>query len=512
MNFVRNVLIRNARTFGSHTALVFEDSEVSHAELNDRVNRAANALLTRGHGKGSVTALFLGNSLEFVDYFFASHKIGGILTPVNVRYKTNDLRHQLRHSGAQVLVFDAGFADIVNEARAESNVELFVCAGDPVPDWAVATQQLVANAATTEPPQVDISESDPSAYLYTSGTTGASKGVPMFYWGGLYLGALETNMDVGLTKSDVSLCVAPLFHQAAHCFVLLMPLMVGSKVVILPKFDPDLCVSAIARNKVTFSFLVPTMSQAILSSPALADHDTRSFRKLLSSGSALSEPLKHALQSTFPEIEIFENYGATESFNSTRLLPADTRRKQSCAGLPIPSQQVRIVDTDNEDVPVGAVGEIIVKGPATFTGYLPSPEHAEDAIDPNGWFHTGDLGRFDEEGYVYVVGRAKEMIISGGENILPKEIEDTILELSGVKECAVVGIPDSYWGETVCAIIVPDEEVEFTNESIIEHCSKYLADYKKPRRVEFRDSLPRNPAGKVVKAKLKESILYRLNS
>ena len=438
----------------------------------------------------------------------ASHKLGATMTPVNVRYKARELRHQLRHSGANTLIFDAEYATVVADVRSDALVECYVCIGDPVPDWAVSYERFIADAGYEEPPQPNIGPDDPSAILYTSGTTGVSKGVPMFYWGGLYVGAMETNLDVGLTRRDVSLCVAPLFHQAAHCFVLLMPLMVGGKVVILPKFDPDACVRAIAKHDITFTFLVPTMTDELLHSPLLKIHDTSTLSKLLSSGSAITEPMKRALLETFPRIEIFENYGATESFNSTRLMPQDVIRKEKCAGLPIPTQQVRIVDHENRDVEVASVGEIIVKGPATFRGYLNAAEGSDNVIDADGWFHTGDLGRFDEEGFIYIVGRAKEMIKSGGENIYPREIEEVILEIEGVRDCAVVGLPDAYWGEIVCAAVVRDETSDLTGEDIVAACIAELAGYKKPKRVEFFDNLPRNPAGKVVKPRITEIIIH----
>jgi fatty-acyl-CoA synthase len=244
---------------------------------------------------------------------------------------------------------------------------------------------------------------------------------------------------------------------------------------------------------------------AVLRAPTLTSQNTYWFHKLVSSGSDLTEPTKLALLKAFPGLQIFENYGATESFNTSRLLPSDALRKQNSAGLPLPTQQVRVVSGEGRDMDVGEVGEIIVKGVAMFRGYLNSPENADRAIDDAGWFHTGDLAYKDEEGYLYIVGRSKDVIISGGENIYPREIEEVISQIGGVRECAVIGLKDDYWGETVCACVVAEPDGPDAN-TVIDACSKNLADYKKPRRVVFLEELPRNAAGKVLRKPLMEIV------
>jgi acyl-CoA synthetase (AMP-forming)/AMP-acid ligase II len=511
VNFVRNVLIRNARSFADRDAVIDGGTRYTHVELNARVNRAANALRSTSVGcdKGTVIGLVARNCIEFVDIFFASHKLGATISAANVRYKQREFEHQLRHCGAEILFFASEFASTIEPFHQSLQVRHYICIDGPVPEWALSYSEFLSRGENAdEPPQVSVVATDISSILYTSGTTGVAKGVPMRYWGGLYLGVLETNNDIGLTSDDVTLCVAPLFHQAAHGFNLLMPLSVGGTVVLQPRFDPEAALAAIEEFGVTFSFMVPTMSEAILRSPSLASRNTSSFRKLLSSGSALPERMKRSLLAAFPGLSIYENYGATESFNTARLLPSDVMRKENCAGLPLPTQQVRVVDKAGAEVAVGEIGEIIIRGPATFQGYLDPPAGAESVIDSDGWFHTGDLARRDDEGYLYIVGRSKEMIISGGENIYPREIEDVILAIPGVVECACVGLPDPYWGELVCACVVSSSP-SVSGARIVEACTRELADYKKPRRVEFVDEIPRNAAGKILRRVLVEALAKR---
>jgi acyl-CoA synthetase (AMP-forming)/AMP-acid ligase II len=505
MEFVRNMLVRNARSLGAKPALICEDQLVTHSDLNERVNRLANSFLERGWGKGTVIAIFVKNSIEFVELLFACQKVGATATPANTRYRTEELRHQVIHSAATVLFFDADATSIVTELRGSDSSRTYGVVGPDGPEWAISLSALQGSGASaTEPPPTVLGRGDIATILYTSGTTGSAKGIPVSYVGGLYTGILEANADIGLTEGDIALCAAPLFHQGVYGMNLMMPLMVGGTVVIQKRFDPDGCLRLIERHNITYAFLVPTMLDAILRSPELSARRIDSFRKVMSSGSSLSERTKDRVLRAFPQMRLFENYGATESFNSLRLSPADTRRKVACVGLPVLTQQVRLVTGSGQEASVEEVGEIWVRGPTVLTNYhRPAPD-LPPAVDEQGWFHTGDLARRDEDGYFYIVGRSKEMIISGGENIYPSEIEDVISSVPGVAECAVVGQPDEYWGEIVSAYVVRSKP-DLSEEAITEICVKQLARYKRPRMITFIDALPRNAAGKVMRRLLVKS-------
>jgi fatty-acyl-CoA synthase len=503
VDFVRNLLIRNALSLPAKAALICEDTVVTHSELNSRVNRLANALRSREVCKGTVVGLFVRNSIEFVEILFACQKLGATATPANTRYQAKELAHQMSHSQATVLFFDADSADIVDAVRSDGLPRAYISVGDGGPSWATAMDALIQEAGDfNEPPGVDLGQSDIGTILYTSGTTGVAKAVPVSYRGGLYIGILEANSDIGLTDDDISLCVAPLFHQGVYGMNLMMPLLVGGTVVIHKRFDADETLRAIEKYGVTFAFLVPTMSEAIVKSAELRMRRTDSFRTMMSSGSLLPETTRLKLHAAFPGIRVFENYGATETFNSLRLAARDFLRKPLSAGVPVLTQQVRLLTNAGREAAAGEVGEILVRGPAVLTEYHRAPSGSAPALDAAGWFHTGDLAQRDEDGFYSIVGRLSEMIISGGENIYPREIEEVIAALPAVVECAVAGLPDEYWGEIVCAYVVRSD-VTVSEAAVTEHCARLLARYKRPRRVFFIERLPRNAAGKVVRGALR---------
>jgi len=483
-------------------ALMYDDQRLTHAALNDRTNLVANALSARGLGKGTVVGIFIRNSIAFVEIFFACQKLGLTATPANTRYQADELRHQMSHAAASVIFFDAELASTVAAIRLPDDPRQFICVGENPPPWALSYDRFLTDSTgTAEPPEVHLDRGDVATILYTSGTTGVAKGVPVSYWGGLFTGILEANVDIGLTADDVALCVAPLFHQGVYGMNLMMPLMVGGSVVIQRRFDADETLALIEKHRASFAFFVPTMSEAILRSLQLPARDTASFRAMMSSGSSLPERTKLGLLKAFPGLRLFENYGATETFNSLRLLPRDTLRKHNCVGVPVLTQHVRLVDRVGRDVVGDAVGEITVRGPAVLPGYHNPPAGTGPAVDENGWFRTGDLAQRDAEGYYYIVGRSKEMIISGGENIYPAEIEDIINGMDGVAECAVVGLPDDYWGELVCAFVVR-RRPDLTEDQVTSACTQKLARYKCPRKVTFIEAIPRNSAGKIVRRAL----------
>jgi acyl-CoA synthetase (AMP-forming)/AMP-acid ligase II len=509
LDFIRNLLIRNACSLPEKAALVCGDAVVTHARLNSRVNRLANALRSREVRKGTVVGLFVRNSIEFVEILFACQKLGATATPANTRYQAKELGHQMAHARATVLFFDSDAADIVNALRSDGLPRAYVSVGDRGPSWATAMSALIQEAdSEQEPPRVDLGPGDISTVLYTSGTTGVAKAVAVSYRGGLYIGILEANSDIGLTAGDISLCVAPLFHQGVYGMNLMMPLMVGGTVVIQRRFDADEALRNIEKYGVTYAFLVPTMSEAILKSPELHLRRTDSFRTMMSSGSLLPEKTRLQLHGAFPGIRVFENYGATETFNSLRLAPRDFLRKPTSAGVPVLTQQVRLLTKAGREAAVGEVGELLVRGPAVLTEYYRAPSGSAPALDAEGWFHTGDLAQQDADGFYSIVGRSSEMIISGGENIYPREIEEVIEALPSVIECAVVGLPDDYWGELVCAYVVRSDG-NLSEGDVTEQCARLLAGYKRPRKVFFIERLPRNAAGKVVRGELRKMSVER---
>ena len=276
--------------------------------------------------------------------------------------------------------------------------------------------------------------------------------------------------------------------------------------MVMKHFNPEKALRLIQDEKVTYMFVVPTMAAAILQlGEKIRQYDAGSLRVWFSTGSILSETAKNKIRSYFPLVNVYDNYGSTEALNISRLDPVDFHRKVACQGLPVLTQQVTLLDDEGKKTPVGEVGEICVNGAGVTCGYYKNPEETERA-NAHEWFHTGDLGRLDEEGYLYIVDRKKDMIISGGVNIYPVEIEAQLYENEKVQEVAVIGVPDSYWGEAAYAVIVIVPGQECTAEEIINFSAKRLAGYKKPKHVVFVDSLPKNPSGKVLKRELRKVI------
>ncbi|HET7875145.1 MAG TPA: AMP-binding protein, partial [Methylomirabilota bacterium] len=373
--------------------------------------------------------------------------------------------------------------------------------GDASPEDLASLADL-ESAPADEPPGA-VSERDLFYLGYTSGTTGRPKGAMVthrnralayHYWA----------LEYGIGEHDVALHAGPFHHTAPFGFTLTQ-LWMGGQVVILPSFDPLEALRSMAAASVTWSFMVPYMLNAVLHLPAEQhrSHRPRALRFLISAASPLPTATKEGLLARFPEVGLHEFYGATEAGVVTNLRPEDQRRKVRCVGKPILDTEVKVVGPTGEKVKPGEIGELYIKGPTLFDGYFNAPEMTAAAIR-DGWSTLGDLAYLDEEGYVYIVDRVKDVIKSGGVNIFPTEIEEALTSHPAVYEAAVVGVPDERWGEAARAIVVLRSGAAADAAAILAHCRGLLADYKIPKAVEFRDSLPRNPAGKVLKRVLRD--------
>ena len=502
MSIVGNAFRRNAKYLTDKRALSWAGGSRTWGELYTRTNRLAQALSELGLRKGDHVSLLLKNQPEFVESFLACHLLGTPVTPNNVRYKAAELVYQLGNSDARILLFDSSFLPLIQAVRAElPNPIQYICVDRPANvDWARSYEELVVGAAAL-PSLPEVVDQDLGYILYTSGTTGRAKGAMITYSGMAHL-LFEVSLDVGLGGTDVSLAASPLYHIAGHGFLLLAPLLVGAEVILLPDFSPAAFLEIVQRHRVTWTFLVPTMAAAILQ---LGDkiRDVASLRKVLFTGAVLPQKIKLDWAKTFPDVLMWENYGSTEMGNVCRLGPARIIAKDTSCGMPVLTQDVRLLSpSTNHDVPPGEVGEVCVKGATVIQGYYKNAAETEKTI-VGGWFHSGDLGRLDEDGYLYIVDRVKDLIISGGVNIYPIEVEAVLISHPAVAAVAVIGLPDDYWGEAVTAIIVPKAGTSVTEPDIISFCGDRLADFKKPKRVFFTDTLPLTGSGKVLKHELR---------
>jgi len=495
--------------YAGRTAAVKGDQRLTYSELKDRANRLGNALLNMGARKGDRVATLAGNCLEsiIVDYGLAKAGLAqvilheGIVVPADNAYMAND-------SEASVLVYQARYQAHVDEMRPQlKTVKHFLCIaeGEGVPSGSQDFYQALSSAPATDPP-VEVSEEDIISIYYTGGTTGVPKGCLHASMNRVftYLTALS---EIGLGVRHTFLHVAPMSH-ASNVFMLPVCLRGGTQ-VILDTFSPELFLETVEREKVTATFIVPTILYRILDFPDLKEYDTSSLDTVIYGASPIApERLREASRAFGPVfVQVF---GQTEAPMFITMLgkedhvvgPEEEGRLMSC-GKPTLMCQLRLVDDDDRDVPPGEEGEIAVRTPNTMKGYLNKPQETAETMK-NGWLHTGDVGRRDEDGFVYILDRKKDMIISGGWNVYPKEVEATIHEHEAVADVAVVGVPDPNWGESVKAVVVLHQGRTATAEEIIGFCKERKGSIKTPKSVDFVEAIPLTSVGKHDKKALRD--------
>ncbi|GAA4555185.1 long-chain fatty acid--CoA ligase [Pseudonocardia xishanensis] len=466
--------------------------------------RLAAALDGLGVAAGDRVGVLALNSDRYHEYLFAVPWAGAVLNPVNVRWSPQEIAFSLRDSDTRVLLVDDTFAGLVPALRADTpRLRTVIHCGDgPTPEGTLSYEDLVAG----HEPVADARRGpeDLAGIFYTGGTTGRSKGV-MLSHANLVASALGSAASgVFLGPGGRLLHVAPMFHLAdlaawsARC-------LLGGTHVILPSFTPAGMLAAVETERVTEVLLVPTMIQMLVDDPAAGDADLSSLRRVIYGASPISEAVLDRASRVLPNCEFTQAYGMTElSPVATLLSPQDHRdavRRRS-AGRAAPHSDVRIVDPEDVEVPLGEVGEIVVRGGHVMMGYWERPEETAQALR-NGWMHTGDGGRMDADGYVHVVDRIKDMIISGGENVYSVEVENALAKHPGVASCAVIGVPDEEWGERVHAVVVLAAGAQVEPEELRAHVRAQIAGYKTPRSVEFVDALPMSGAGKILKRELR---------
>ncbi|HET7406421.1 MAG TPA: long-chain-fatty-acid--CoA ligase [Mycobacteriales bacterium] len=502
-------LARMARRRPDHVAFRFEGIDRTFGELDERVTRLANALADRGAQPGDRVAVLMTNRLEVVESYLACARLGAVCVPVNFRLVADEVAYILEDSGSVALIVDAGLAELAAKVRPPLKALRATIVTGGAADAAGAgaeDYETVLAAASAEPPMIDVEEHAPAFIMYTSGTTGRPKGAVLSHFN-LYMNTYNLMVTEGIFGEDeVWLSGLPLFHIGGLNGILPY-LLLGGTSVILPsgQFDAAEVVDIFEREKITGCYFVPTQWQQICAVPGIGDRQLHLRR--ISWGASVAPPsVLQAMADTFPGVPNYNAFGQTEMSSVTCvLLGEDAVRKMGSVGTPVMNVEVRIVDDEMKDCGVDEIGEIVYRGPTVMQGYWNKPEATEEAFR-GGWFHSGDLVRRDAEGYIYVVDRKKDMIISGGENIYSAEVEAAIDAHPGVREVAVIGIAHERWVETPCAIIVPvDPANPPSQQDIIDWCKDRLASYKKPTKVVVTEVLPRNASGKVLKTRLRES-------
>ena len=506
------ILRKNAADpgLGGKSALIFGDSTLTYAELDLRVDRLGHVLISMGVGPGDRIATLGRNSFTYVAIYFALARVGAIMVPVNFWYKSAEISYILRQAGCSGLIADQEFEQTICSMGDLPHLKWSMYYGcRPCPP-ALFMEELIALSEST-PVDVQVRAEDPHIILYTSGTTGFPKGAT-FSHRSHYLHALSLAQTTGGSSDDVGIVVYPLFHTGGPDCLLLPHFLLGATLVVLDGGDPDQILRATERHRATNIFCVPTVWRRLLARLKEYSCDVSSVRRCLGSSDTFPPDLLDEILDRF-DAEVYVTYGLTEAgciLTVCRLAAAD-RSKLGSVGRPMPIVQLGVVNQSGDLLEPGAVGEVVARTPGMMDGYWQDPDRTAEART-GGWLRTGDMGRLDSDGYLFLSGRSKEMIISGGENIYPLEIERLLKENPRIREAAVVGVPDTEWGESVLAVVVPDPDSGLSKEEVIEYVSERLAGYKKPRHVEIVNELPVTTAtGKVQKSVLRETYAEKYN-
>jgi len=479
--------------------------EMTWRVFNEKANRFANLLIKRGIKKGDKVAILLMNCLEWLPIYFGILKAGAIAVPLNFRYTAEEIKYCLGLSDAIALVFGPEFIGRLESIYDQiTQIKILLYAGEGRPSFAESYDRLTANCSSEEP-NVEITDEDDAAIYFSSGTTGFPKAI-LHSHAALMSACVTEAQHHGQTREDNFLCIPPLYHTGAkmHWFG---SLLTGSKAVILRGIKPDWILRTVSEEKITIVWLLVPWAQDILDAiesgeVKLEDYELSQWRLMHIGAQPVPPSLIHRWKKYFPHHEYDTNYGLSESTGPGCVhLGVENIHKVGAIGIPGYNWEVKIVDDKGEIVPQGEVGELCVKGPGVMRCYYKDPK-ATEAVLKDGWLFTGDMARMDEDGFIYLVDRKKDVIISGGENIYPVQIEDFLRTHDSIKDAAVIGLPDPRLGEIAAAIIELKPGHNVSKEDILEFCRE-LPRYKRPREIIF-DSVPRNPTGKIEKPKLRE--------
>lgn len=489
--------------------LVYYDENYTYKQFNENTNRLANFLKDTGFRKGNVLATYTFNSPQMLFSFFAVHKLGGAVTPINTGWKGEEVIHQINHSDATHLLIHSEFLPIIEEVKDRlTGLKEIIVIGENYEKKYLSYEKEIEKYSPERNFEIAAGLEDIAFLYYTSGTTGKPKGVPllhrniMSYWAA---GARAPGMGGGPVLKDATLTfliILPLFHVNAM-MTSMNCLYGGIKICLRKKFSAREFWEVVEKYKVNIVSAVPAVYSILLKDEENYKKYNRSSLFLCITGAAeISPETIKKFEEKFG-VMVYEGYGLTEGTVASTMNPLG-QRKIGSIGKPLPGQTVAIMDDRGNLLGPGEIGEIVVKGDNVMKGYYKDEEATRETIDSEGWLHTGDMGYYDEEGYFYIVGRKKDMIIRGGENIYPKEIENTLYEHPNIMESAVVPVPDEVMGEEVGAYIVPRPGSSLTEEEVIQFCKSRLADYKVPRYIKFVDELPKSHMGKILKKELKE--------
>ncbi|MBW1788385.1 MAG: AMP-binding protein [Deltaproteobacteria bacterium] len=498
-------IANHARLIPDRTAIIMDDFRITYGELHIMTNAVANGLLNLGVKPGDRIAVLLHNCPEFLVAWTAAGKLAVTPIALNYRFKSDELAYIINDSDAKILIYGSEFQELVDEAKPKFTLSSinFVCVGSPPSPDVMSLDRLIEENSTDMPKVETGAAAVAPSLIYTSGTTGRPKGVVRGVKNRInsllgYAHSFESTYD------DTVLIPGPLYHSAPFAWAAFSAIL-GNTIVIMPRFDAEGFLRLIQEHQVTTTLVVPTMLNRIVNLPddVKEKYDLSSLRVMTAGAESFPFPLKKQTVDFFGQEKLFEFYGGTEIALVTRIRPEDQLKKPGSCGTPIMGSDIRLLDENKNDVPEGDVGIVYIKSSFLLDEYFRNPE-ATQANTYEGYFTVGDMARVDEDGFYYIVDRAVDMIISGGVNIYPAEIEEVLYRHPDIYDAGIIGVPDPDWGEKIVAYVLPKPGASPVADDIINHVADNLASYKKPKEVIFVDELPYSPSGKLLKRELRE--------
>ncbi|RCW57443.1 MULTISPECIES: long-chain-fatty-acid--CoA ligase [Halanaerobium] len=496
---VGDIISKTANQKKDKTAAVIDDQKITYGELEKESNKLAHGLIDLDIEPSDMVSIMLPNSLEFLVAYLGVIKSGATMVPLNISFKAPAVEYILNNSEAKVVITSKRFLPLIQSCSLDYLENIILVDGEIGDDY-ISLSEL-KDQKTTLPELQKIDQEFTAACLYTSGTTGQPKGAMLTHHN-LIFDTRKTIEHLKVDDSDRYICVLPMFHAFAETVCMLMPMFLGAEIVIVDRFLPEKVLKTIQEKNVTFFAGVPTMYSALLNVKNKNQFDLSHLNLCISGGAAMPQQTMEDFEKTF-NVKILEGNGPTETSPVAYVNPVDGERKSGSVGLPIPETEVKIVDENDRELSPGEIGEITVRGEHVMKGYFKMSEATAKTLR-NGWLHTGDLGKMDEDGYVYIVDRKKDMINVGGMNVYPREIEEQLYKHPKIQAAAVVATKDELRGEIPKAVIVLREDEKATEREIQKYCMQYFANYKIPKLVEFIDELPKNATGKIDKKSLSD--------
>ena len=484
-----SIVTSTAEQHPDSPAIRLGEAELTYAALDELSARLAALLADKGVAPGDRVGVMLPNVPQFPIAYYGVLRAGAIVVPMNVLLKRREIAFYLEDSGAKLLLAWHGFAEEAEGGAADAGAELI----------AVEPGSFAATLDGYQPSTevADVDDDDTAVILYTSGTTGKPKGAELTHANLSRNAEVSSRTTCEIAAGDVVLGALPLFHSFGQTVGMNASLRVGACLTLVPKFDPGEALETMQRDKVTHFYGVPTMFGALLHHPDRESYDTSALRTCITGGASMPVEVLRGFEDVFDAI-VLEGYGLSETSPVSSSNHPDRERKPGSIGTPLEGVEMKVVDEDDNEVGQGEVGEIVIRGHNIMKGYWQRPDATEEAMR-GGWFHSGDMARTDEEGYFYIVDRKKDLIIRGGYNVYPREVEEVLYEHPKVREAAVVGVPHDEWGEEIAAAVVVHEGEELSPDEVSSYVKERIAAYKYPRIVWFLDDLPKGPTGKILK-------------